>query len=238
MPYLSIIIPTRNEERYLPKLINSINGQTFQDLEIIVADAFSTDKTRQIAYETGCRVVDGGHPAIGRNNGARVSSGKVLCFIDADFILPDEHFIKKSLNEMNKRKLDIAGTLITSTRTGSFAKDILYKCFYATTSLANVVAHKLKIPVLQALIFVRYESFKKAGGFPLYEFGEDAALAKNAVASGCRLGILTSPGRAMTSPRRIEKKGFIRMIPQYAYFNIKRAMGHEFEIGKTRKKYF
>ena len=69
---LSIIIPTYNEEEYLPVLLESIKEQSFDDYEVIVADANSTDKTREIAKEYGCIVVDGGLPAVGRNNGARI----------------------------------------------------------------------------------------------------------------------------------------------------------------------
>ena len=50
---LSIIIPAYNEERYLPKLLNCIKKQTYRDYEVIVADANSKDKTRQIAKKFG-----------------------------------------------------------------------------------------------------------------------------------------------------------------------------------------
>ena len=73
---LSIIIPTYNEEEYLPVLLESIKKQNFNDYEVIVADANSTDRTREIAKEYGCLIVDGGLPAVGRNNGAKVAKGE------------------------------------------------------------------------------------------------------------------------------------------------------------------
>ena len=56
---LSIIIPTYNEEEYLPNLLESIEKQSFTDYEIIIADANSTDRTREIAEEHGCTIVEG-----------------------------------------------------------------------------------------------------------------------------------------------------------------------------------
>ena len=50
---LSIIIPTYNEEEYLPLLLESIKQQDFRDYEIIVADANSKDNTVKIAEEYG-----------------------------------------------------------------------------------------------------------------------------------------------------------------------------------------
>ena len=45
---ISIVIPTLNEEKYLPKLLVSIKKQHYKDYEIIVADAGSKDNTRKI----------------------------------------------------------------------------------------------------------------------------------------------------------------------------------------------
>src|SRR3989338_1163009 len=89
---VSIIIPTLNEEEYLPKLLESIRQQRFKDLEIIVADAGSTDKTKEIAERYGCKIVPGGLPARGRNEGARVAGGELLVFLDADVMFPRDFF--------------------------------------------------------------------------------------------------------------------------------------------------
>ena len=90
---LSIIIPTKNEEYYLPKLLESIKRQDYKNYEIIVADAGSKDKTRDVARKSGCKVVKGGLPSIGRNNGAKYAKGELLLFLDADTVLP-ENFLK------------------------------------------------------------------------------------------------------------------------------------------------
>jgi len=104
---ISIIIPTLNEENCLPKLLDSIKLQDFDDYEIIIADAHSTDKTREIAEGYGCRVVDGGRPSAGRNAGAGIAKGELLLFFDADVILP-QGFIRNLYNEMMDRFIDLA----------------------------------------------------------------------------------------------------------------------------------
>ena len=107
---ISIIIPTLNEEKYLPKLLGCIRKQTYKDYEIIVADANSKDKTKKIAKKHGCRIVAGGnHPGISRNCGAKVANSEILLFLDADSCI-DKTYLENSVSDFEKRKLDVAGT--------------------------------------------------------------------------------------------------------------------------------
>jgi len=46
---ISVIIPVFNEEKFLPRCLESLKNQKFKDFEIIVVDNNSTDKTAEIA---------------------------------------------------------------------------------------------------------------------------------------------------------------------------------------------
>lgn len=105
---LSIVIPTKDEEACLPRLLASIRAQSVQPREIIVADAGSTDRTGEIALEFGARVVEGGMPGPGRNKGALDASGDFVLFLDADVVLDDPKFLESALEEMVRRELDLA----------------------------------------------------------------------------------------------------------------------------------
>ena len=98
---VSIIIPALNEEKNIALLLESIKARKFDGYEVILADAHSTDRTREVAEEYGCRVVDGGRPAVGRNAGAAVADGEYLFFLDADVIVPPG-FISNVYNEMSR----------------------------------------------------------------------------------------------------------------------------------------
>ncbi len=103
---LSIILPTYNEEKYLPNLLKSIKKQSYKDYEIIIADS-SKDKTKLIAKKFKCKVVNGGYPPIARNNGAKISKHDLL-FLDADVIFKNQNFLKKFLKKIKQNNLDIA----------------------------------------------------------------------------------------------------------------------------------
>ena len=65
MVTVSIVVPTYNEEKYLPRLLASIKAQDFRDFEIIVADTPSEDRTAAIARRFGCKLASNAtHPIV------------------------------------------------------------------------------------------------------------------------------------------------------------------------------
>lgn len=98
-PRYSVIIPAFNEERYLPRLLESlavarnVYGPA-EGIEIIVADNASTDGTARVAAERGCRVtrVERRVIAAARNGGAAEARGEILAFVDADMRVHPETF--------------------------------------------------------------------------------------------------------------------------------------------------
>ena len=109
---ISIIIPAWNEEKFLPRLLECIKSQTYDNYEVIVADAGSTDKTKSIAEKAGCKVVKGGMPGPGRNNGAKAAKGELLIFLDADCTI-EKDFLKDAIEEFKWRNLDVCGVYLT-----------------------------------------------------------------------------------------------------------------------------
>ncbi|MCU0241819.1 MAG: glycosyltransferase [Vicinamibacteria bacterium] len=88
----SAVIPARNEEQRLPRLLDTLAAASERfaggssAIEVIVADNLSTDHTRTIAEQRGCRVVSVAPHVIAsvRNGGAAAATGEILVFIDAD----------------------------------------------------------------------------------------------------------------------------------------------------------
>jgi glycosyltransferase involved in cell wall biosynthesis len=86
---ISVIIPTLNEEKYLPRCLKSLVNQAADArTEILVVDGGSTDETVRIAKKYADRVLMKPKAPVGaaRNLGAKVAAGDILAFIDADTI--------------------------------------------------------------------------------------------------------------------------------------------------------
>ncbi len=224
---LSIIIPTLNEENYLPSLLDSIKEQDFDgEYEIIVADAGSEDKTIEIAKGSGCKVVKGGLPAIGRNEGAKKSSGDLLLFLDADVTLP-KGFIEKTLKEFKERNLDVA-TFCLEPKTKRRAKKFLFNFFYNWPIL---VFEKLLAHGSQAIL-TKKDIFQKLGGFDEeIKFSEDHSFVRKSKKIG-NFGILRSV-KVLSSLRRFEKDGWILTYLKYIFAEI-----HMIIFGDIKKEIF
>jgi glycosyltransferase involved in cell wall biosynthesis len=94
-PIVSVIITTKNSERTLDKCLASIKSQSYKNIEIIVIDNNSTDKTKEIAKKYTKLVFNKGpERSAQRNFGAEKSKGKYLLIHDSDI-----YFNKDSIKE-------------------------------------------------------------------------------------------------------------------------------------------
>lgn len=234
---LSIIIPTYNEEEYLPTLLESIKKQSFTDYEVIVADANSTDRTREIAKEYGCVVVEGGLPAVGRNNGARIAKGEYLLFLDSDLELTDD-YLRKVLYEFRMEHLGIAITQMKP-----MSNKVQDKLFHDFANYFMIGIEKIKPHGAGCYGMIsRKELHDECGGFDeSLTFGEDTdyieRLAKKEpfkVLRNAKIGVST---------RRLEEEGIETLIKQYGKSTVNDFLGkrtdanelnYNFDHGKER----
>jgi glycosyltransferase involved in cell wall biosynthesis len=87
-PLISCIVPVFNGERFLAEALDSILGQTYRPLEVIVVDDGSTDATAELAAGYAPRVTclrqDNRGAASAKNLGVSASRGELIAFLDAD----------------------------------------------------------------------------------------------------------------------------------------------------------
>ena len=88
-PLVSVVIATKNEENNIEKCLTSIAEQTYPNIEMIVVDNNSTDKTMKIALKFTDKVFNKGiERSAQRNYGMiKIACGKYVMFLDADMIL-------------------------------------------------------------------------------------------------------------------------------------------------------
>ena len=156
MSKYSVIIPTLNEEEYLPPVLEHLK-KIDEDLEIIIADGGSKDNTVKIAERFNVKVCKSEKgKGFQLNNGAGCAKGAVLIFLHADTFLPANAF-----NLINKymlvRKIDIAAFKMKFDKE-SFLMD-MYSWFTKFDSVFTKAPNRVgEIPISLATAFVNSRS--------------------------------------------------------------------------------
>lgn len=98
---VSVIVPFYNAEKYLTECIQSVLNQSLQELELLLIDDGSEDRSREICEKAGerdkrIRVFCQNHAGVSnaRNRGLRESRGDYICFVDADDTIETDFLCK------------------------------------------------------------------------------------------------------------------------------------------------
>ncbi|MFA5080000.1 MAG: glycosyltransferase [Candidatus Paceibacterota bacterium] len=225
--FLSIIIPTLNEEKNLDKLLSQLKNCLFSDYEIIVADSNSSDGTVEVAKKYGCRITEGGRPAKGRNNGAKIAKGEVLFFLDADLRL-SRKFLDYAISEYKERKLDVASFNLYPIKNKILLNKFTIDIFY---NKPQVILQKI-FPMGAMGIIVSKKIFKDLNGFDeTIPLAEDHWLIQQAAKKG-NFGIIKSSYILMPT-RRFDKDGYVRTALKYFFCGL-----YMFFIGPPKENTF
>ncbi len=209
---LSIVIPTKNEEASLPALFDTIRNQTFRDFEVVVADANSTDRTREVAAAFGAKVVDGGMPGPGRNRGAEAAIGDILLFVDADVKFPNENYLTDVIAEFEEREVDVA-----TCRLKPVSKRLDDKFGHALFNQYTKMTERVRAHAAGSCIISRRCVHDGINGFDeRVMFAEDQEYVNRAQKNGFRFRLLESHPM-LVSVRRLEKDGRFAIAGKYLY---------------------
>lgn len=208
---LTIIIPAKNEEKLIPRLLSSLVNQDYPAMpntRLYLADANSTDQTVALALAFKDRldveVIAGGLPAVGRNAGARRARTPYVLFIDADIEVADKTMVRRAVELMKRKALHCVTTNI-SCPSGSVWDRRLY-------AGNNVMQHLsgLYKPFSTGMFML----FDRARFNELHGFHEGALYAEDYLLSQkvarSRFGIVS--GSIVTTNRRFAKMGHFRLV--------------------------
>lgn len=194
---ISVIIPAFNEEEMIERVLKA--ALCADDVEVIVVDGGSGDRTIELAAAAGARVLDS-PPGRAKqmNRGAHAAGGDVLLFLHADTLLPDDYDISV---RMTLDEAEVAA--------GAFRLEIDGPEFglRVIECLTNWRSRMLKMPYGDQAVFMKAALFKEVGGFPRLPIMEDFALIRLLKKRG-RIEIIDAP--VVTSARRWRSLGLLR----------------------------
>jgi glycosyltransferase involved in cell wall biosynthesis len=175
---VSVVIAAYNEVRYIGRCVRSLQAQTHRPLELIVVDDGSRDGTADVlARFEGVRLLRQPHLGAGRarNTGARVATGEILVFVDADMEFPPQ-FVAR-----------LVAPMLENGAIGTFTREIMVANGDRRWARAHMLGRFLPADCHFPAGFpdrwenfraIRRDAFWAVGGFDAIGHGEDVTVGR------------------------------------------------------------
>ncbi len=180
-PKVSIIIPARNEEHNLGRLLDSLIKQTYRNIEILVINDQSTDNTQAVIdryKKKDKRIISYmSNPDIRLAKNGKINAllqlipharGKYMLMTDAD-CAHATHAVEHTLNMMMKHKLSIISGFPTELCESYWGSISMAAMLFANVLVPQAILHKLQIPSLTfaigQFIMVKKDDYDSVGGY-------------------------------------------------------------------------
>jgi glycosyltransferase involved in cell wall biosynthesis len=217
----SVIIPAYNEEQYLPRLLDSIEVARSNysggpdEIEVIVADNDSTDRTAEVASAHGARVVSvkKRRIAAARNGGGRAARGEIVCFIDGDSAIDPQTF-------------DAIDKAMSSGRYVAGSTSVILE----RKSLGLMITYFLMMPLAfltrmdTGVVFCRRKDFEAVGGYD-----ESRLYAEDLIFLLALRRLGRGRGQRLTRLKGVKALGATRKFDQFGDWHYFWMLGHAFK---------
>ena len=220
--FITIVIPCKNEKDIILKTLDLLNYQSdIWGVKVVVCDSSDDGITKFDIIERleinldkfDLYLMDGGLPAVARNNGFKLVETPYVLFMDADVYLLDPKTIKRSILKILQKNLDLVTTKFRSDN-GKF--NYIYKTFDLLQTIS-----KWSTPFcLGGYMLIKSDTFRQLNCFDEeVKVAEDYYFSKQIKPKKfSRINNVV-----FTPPRRFENKGLKYMIKLFfgSFFNHK-----------------
>lgn len=196
-PLVSIIIPTYNSQATLRRCLESIKNQTYENIEVILVDGGSKDKTSEIASAYPIKFYTVAKRGMTRqtNYGVKMASGKYIYRVDHDVVL-DPTIVEEAAAKCEDEHYDVVCIFWCPDPTISFWAKVrkLEKDCYKGELLSTGMGAR----------FMRKEVFEAIGGFQEnLTFGEDLDLYNRLKKATFKIGEIEAQELHIGEPKRL-----------------------------------
>lgn len=212
-PFFSIIIPTLNEEKYLPILLSDLKDQTYANFEVVVVDGKSDDKTvkksQKFDKHFPLKIITSQkrNVCFQRNLGVEHAKSDWIIFMDAD-IRVQPFFLQGIKYRADQYESDMFVTYLKPD--SSHQLDIVLMA--VTNMQINSQKSSNKPAFMESMFVIKKEIFKKIGGFDeSVKWGEGGVFVTKAAKKGYKFSVYKDPEYTF-SLRRLRSQGTLKII--------------------------
>lgn len=229
-PFFSIIIPTLNEEQFLPVLLEDLSRQTFTDFEVIHVDGNSEDKTKTVAKSFAKKIqiktyaVKKRNVSYQRNFGVKKATGEWVIFMDADNQLAPYFLEGIKYRIVREKDFDLFTNWVSAEMDSP-----MYHAICNTINLALEVYQNINRPAaFGALIGAKRQVATQIQFDEKQRVFEDGKFVQESIKKGYVFKIMRDP-KFVLSMRRFRKEGTLRMVGKSAILQLQYLQNKSFE---------
>ena len=205
---LTIVIPSKNENRTLYDCIYNISRQNYiSGVRIIIADISDEEKSLQyirrlqtdFKYSLDIEVIEGGFPSQGRLNGSKLVTTPYMLFLDSDIFLTNPNILIECM-EYDKELITVP-----------FYTDKPYRWVFRMFDMFQSLSSLLGTPfAVGGFQLWNTDAYHRVGGYnPQELFAEDYSISQKVMSKNFKVHKVWG---TYTSPRRFQTKGVIWMF--------------------------
>jgi glycosyltransferase involved in cell wall biosynthesis len=235
-PYFSVVIPTLNEEKFLPKLLRDLTEQIWTDFEVVHVDGKSDDKTVAKAAEFKGRLdlqtieCEVRNVSVQRNMGGEAARGEWIIFFDADtqidpdFLLGIRYNISRA--ERSGKEFGVFSSLITLNDFDA-QKSKHRISSNVVNSILTTSAASNRPRLFGAMIGVSREAFSEIKFDPKTKFAEDMTFVEQIIKKGYDYRLFRTP-KFKFSMRRWDDKSLVATAAKAGLLQLQIVFGKDF----------
>jgi len=204
---ISFIIPTLNEAEHISSTLDQLQGLRLRGHEVILSDGGSNDNTLSLSKgKIDHHVINAPGRASQMNDGAKIASGDIFCFLHADTETPEniDKLILQGLSNSNSNS--------NSNHWGFFNIKLSGRNwqFRIIEYLINIRSCLTRVATGDQAIFITKHSFNNLNGFSNIPLMEDIEISKRLKKTNKPVCIKNAS--IITSSRRWEKHGIVSTV--------------------------
>ena len=223
-PYISVIIPAHNEEKYIVETLDSLKKQEYPDFETIVVTNGCTDQTEDLIKEQSSLIhlsLPVANVSRARNHGASKAKGSLLLFLDADTRLEKDALRKVATSFKN-------GVVVGTTKALADEKKLRY---FLAMKLKNFYTKTKLYKGSSGVLICQRNIFDQVNG---YDADLHVKEHRKLIEKMCKHGSYTCVNTyATTSMRRFKEWGLVRVtlfwVKQWVYDKVGDIRKSEYE---------
>ena len=214
----SIIVPVFNRPDEVDELLQSLEGQTMKDFEVVIVEDGSQKPCKDVCDKYAGRLdvkyflKNNSGPGQSRNYGAERAKGEYLIVLDSDVVLP-EGYLKAVDDELRREPADAFGGPDCAHDSFTETQKAISYSMTSFFTTGGIRGGKKKLDKFYPRSFnmgIRRDVYMRLGGFSKMRFGEDIDFSIRIFKAGCRCRLF--PEAWVWHKRRTDMRKFFRQV--------------------------